>query len=69
MKKIISSWLILRYILCSLIALWGFILIFKNGMNSGGKILLVIAFVGLIVTLCFDFINNKREKPVSSKSI
>ena len=62
MKKIFSSWLILRYICASLIALWGFILIFKNGINSGGRILLIMALIGLGTTILFELISKKRDK-------
>ena len=60
MKKIISVWLVLRYILCGLVAFWGFFLIFKNGINSGGKVLLVIATIGLLSTIVMDFINKRK---------
>jgi hypothetical protein len=61
MKKLFSIWILLRYMTCGIVALWGFVLIFKEGINSGGKTLLLIALIGLATTLLADFINIKRK--------
>lgn len=54
--------MLLRYILCGIVAFWGFFLLFKNGINSGGKILLVIAAIGVLTTIIMDFINRKKTE-------
>lgn len=51
----------LRYLISSIMALWGFYLIFKNGINREGEILLSIALIGTVTTFIFD-IGNKYLK-------
>ena len=64
MKILFSIWKFSRYLLASLLALWGFFLIFKNGVNGGGKVLVIIAIIGAITTFIVDlgnkYLTNKK---------
>ncbi len=60
MKKAFHYWMLVRYIFCTIVAVWGFILIFQNGINSGGKILLLISGIGAVSTFVFDYLNARK---------
>jgi hypothetical protein len=40
------------------VALWGFYLIFTEGIDFGGRILLLIAAIGVSSTMLFDAYNK-----------
>jgi hypothetical protein len=65
MKGLFSIWKNFRYTLCGLVAFWGFFLIFKNGINGDGKVIVIIALIGAITTFIFDignkFLNRKNN--------
>ena len=54
MNTLFLGWKIIRYILCGLVALWGFIKIFSEGIDTGGATLLFIAFIGAASTFIID---------------
>lgn len=65
MQNLFSYWKVLRYIVCAIVAAWGFIMIFTQGVDSGGKILLLIAGIGVSSTMLFDmfhkYMSNKNK--------
>ena len=63
MQKLFYYWKTLRYILCSIVILWAFILIFKDGNYNGARILFLIAGIGISSTLFFDWYRRKRIVP------
>ncbi len=68
MKTLFFYWKVYRYLICGLVAFWGFFLIFKNGINSGGKTLLFISSIGVISTFIADLVNRfilKKESKVN----
>ena len=56
-----NFWKLTRYMICGLVAFWGFFLIFKNGDFSAGKTLLIIASIGAVATFLIDLIKSKRR--------
>ena len=62
MKKKYFTWFNVRVIATSLVAFWGFYLIFKEGINSGGKTLLIIALISFVVGFIQLLINNQINK-------
>ncbi|MCG2616822.1 hypothetical protein LZZ85_21175 [Terrimonas sp. NA20] len=60
--KLFSWWKVLRYALCALIAFWGGMMVFMQGRNSGGRILLLIASVGVFSTMVFDLFDKHLQK-------
>jgi len=61
MTKIFLRWKYIRYFVCSLVAFWGFMLIFKDGVDSGGKILIFIAIIGASTTFLIDKYQNSKK--------
>lgn len=59
MKNVYAFWKYLRYGVCGIVAIWGFILIFLNGIDSGGKILLIMAGIGFVSTVLFDIFKKR----------
>ncbi len=58
-----SWWKILRYAVCALVAFWGFMMVFVQGNSSAGRILLMIAAIGVFSTMAFDlFDKHMRNK-------
>lgn len=58
MQKPFSYWKLLRYVVSGIVAIWGFVLIFTEGINSGGKVLLIISGIGVLSTVLFDAFNQ-----------
>lgn len=53
-----SYWKLLRYAVCSLIAMLGFTLIFINEDPARGRILLMIAAIGVFGTVLYDMLDK-----------
>lgn len=63
MIKKYFTWFKIRVIVTSMVAFWGFYLIFKEGFNSGGKTLLIIALISYIVGIIqLGYTNQKNKK-------
>jgi hypothetical protein len=58
MQKSFKLWTPIRYAACVIVALWGFYLIFTEGIDFGGRILLLIAAIGVSSTMLFDAYNK-----------
>jgi hypothetical protein len=58
MNKLFNLWKLLRYVVCGFVAFWGFLLIFINGIDSGGKTLVTIALIGATSTFLVDLGNK-----------
>ena len=56
------TWIVLRIILTSIVAFWGFFMIFKDGINSGGKILLIIAMISYAVSVLQLYLHTRMKK-------
>jgi hypothetical protein len=65
-KKI--TWFNFRIVLSSIVAMWGFYLIFKYGINSGGKSLLLIAAVAIAFSYLQLYFKIKSQKPSSTEN-
>jgi|GEM_PF-4110089 len=58
-----SYWKILRYAVCAFVALWGFTMVFIHEDAERGKILLMIAAIGMFGTALYDmFDKHLRDK-------
>ena len=58
-----SWWKILRYVVCAVVAFWGFTMVFIERDSSAGRILLMIAVTGVFSTMIFDlFDKHMRNK-------
>lgn len=56
-----SNWKKFGYLICALVACWGLLLVFADGEDSGGRILLMIAATGFFSTVLYDSFDNHMK--------
>lgn len=62
MKYSVSIWLIARYSLSGLLALWAFTNYFKYGYTAASKSLSFLAMIAFGFTVCYDIIRKFVRK-------
>ncbi len=55
-------WIKVRFALSSLVALWGFYLLFTKGATSGGDRLLIIASIGYLVGIVQFYLLTRKNR-------